>query len=139
VAGQYRPLLGELGLTFPQYLVMMCLWESGELRVGELGARLGMDTGTLSPLLQRLQAVGVVSRRRRAEDGRSVAVGLTPAGRALQQRAVEISARMIDLIGLDAAEFERLRTQLRQLADRLCAIDEDKSAESDVALGAAGG
>jgi DNA-binding MarR family transcriptional regulator len=117
VSGRYRPLLGELGLTFPQYLVMMCLWKSGELTVGELGQRLGMDTGTLSPMLTRLEAAGVVGRRPGATDRRTVFIGLTPAGRGLRERARGVSACMIEALGLDAAQFQQLRTRLRQLAD----------------------
>jgi DNA-binding MarR family transcriptional regulator len=117
VTGRYRPLLAELGLTFTQYLVMMCLWKSGELTVGELAARVGLDTATLSPMLTRLEAAGVISRRAGASDRRTVFIDLTSAGRALRERAVGVSACMIEALGLDATEFELLRTRLRQLAE----------------------
>lgn len=79
----YRPLLDELGLTYPQYLVMLVLWESEPRGVRELGEELGLDSGTLSPLLKRLEALGFVERRRSGEDERRVAVHLSDTGRAL--------------------------------------------------------
>jgi DNA-binding MarR family transcriptional regulator len=79
----YRPVLEELGLTYPQYLVMLVLWESEPRGVKELGEELGLDSGTLSPLLKRLESLGLVERRRSGEDERRVAIHLTPAGREL--------------------------------------------------------
>ena len=83
----YRPLLADLGLTYPQYLVMLVLWESDGLGVGEIGDRLALDSGTLSPLIRRMEKGGLVTRERAADDERRVTVHLTEAGRALEQRA----------------------------------------------------
>src|SRR5215210_637959 len=112
VTARYRPMLEELGLTYPQYLVMMLLWEQDNQTVGQLGGRLALDSGTLSPLLKRLTAAGLVTRHRRTDDERSVSVRLTEAGRALQGPACSISAEMIDAIGFDAAEFDHLKQRL---------------------------
>jgi DNA-binding MarR family transcriptional regulator len=117
VTGRFRPLLAQLGLTYPQYLLMMCLWKSGELTVGQLGAQLGMESGTLSPILARLEETGLIGPHPGRTDRRTVLIALTPTGRALQERALDVSARMIEALGLDATEFEQLRTQLLQLAE----------------------
>src|SRR3978361_751574 len=87
VTARYRPMLDAVGLTYPQYLVMMLLWESDHQTVGQLGSRLALDSGTLSPLLHRLTAAGLVTRHRRVEDERSVSVRLTEAGPAPQAPA----------------------------------------------------
>ena len=88
VTARYRPMLDALGLTYPQYLVMMLLWESDHQTVGQLGSRLALDSGTLSPLLKRLTAAGLVTRHRRVEDERSVSIALTDEGRALRGQGV---------------------------------------------------
>ena len=87
VTGLYRSLLDGLGLTYPQYLVMLVLWEGAELTVSELGERLYLDSATLTPLLKRLQSAGLVTRTRGASDERQVLIALTPAGRALIVRS----------------------------------------------------
>jgi MarR family transcriptional regulator, organic hydroperoxide resistance regulator len=119
VTARYRPMLDELGLTYPQYLVMMLLWEDDHQTVGQLGTRLALDSGTLSPLLKRLTSAGLVTRHRRVEDERSVAIALTDAGRALEGEAVRISEEMIGAIGFDAREFDDLKARLRLLTDRV--------------------
>ena len=119
VTARYRPMLEAIGLTYPQYLVMMLLWEQDNQTVGQLGTRLALDSGTLSPLLKRLTAAGLVTRHRRVEDERSVSIALTDAGRALRDRAFSISESMIGAIGFDAEEFDDLRARLRQLTDRV--------------------
>ncbi|MCA0145824.1 MarR family winged helix-turn-helix transcriptional regulator [Blastococcus sp. LR1] len=119
VTARYRPMLDELGLTYPQYLVMMLLWETDNQTVGQLGNRLALDSGTLSPLLKRLTAAGLVSRHRRVEDERSVSIALTDAGRALREKSVAISEEMIGAIGFDAAEFDDLKSRLRLLTERV--------------------
>ena len=86
----YRPLLEPLGITYPQYLALLALWERAPRSVGELGEALGLDSGTLTPLLKRLQAGGLVTRTRDARDERRVLVALTPAGAALRERAASI-------------------------------------------------
>ncbi|HYO20424.1 MAG TPA: MarR family transcriptional regulator, partial [Dermatophilaceae bacterium] len=83
----YRPLLADLGVTYPQYLVMLVLWEDDGLGVGEIGERLSLDSGTVSPLLKRLESAGLVDRVREDADERRVSIHLTAAGRALEQRA----------------------------------------------------
>jgi MarR family transcriptional regulator, organic hydroperoxide resistance regulator len=119
VTARYRPMLDKLGLTYPQYLVMMLLWETDHQTVGQLGSRLALDSGTLSPLLKRLTAAGLVTRHRRVEDERSVSISLTDAGRALEQKALAISEEMIGAIGFDNGEFEELMQRLRLLTDRV--------------------
>ena len=119
MTARYRPMLEELGLTYPQYLVMMLLWESDHQTVGQLGSRLALDSGTLSPLLKRLTAAGLVTRHRRVEDERSVSITLTEAGRALEEKAVAISEEMIGAIGFDAQEFQELMQRLRLLTERV--------------------
>ena len=119
VTARYRPMLEEIGLTYPQYLVMMLLWETDHQTVGQLGARLALDSGTLSPLLKRLTAAGLVTRHRRVEDERSVAIALTEEGRALQDKAYRISEEMIGAIGFGTDEFTDLRDRLRVLIERV--------------------
>lgn len=119
VTARYRPMLDELGVTYPQYLVLMLLWEEDGQSVGQLGTRLALDSGTLSPLLKRLTAAGLVTRHRRADDERSVSVRLTDAGRALQGPACSISAEMIDALALNQAQFDELKAQLRLITERV--------------------
>jgi DNA-binding MarR family transcriptional regulator len=115
----YRPLLEDLGLTYPQYLVMLVLWEAEPKGVKELGMDLGLDSGTLSPLLKRLEAMELVERRRSAEDERRVEVHLTPAGRTLSGKANAIPQRLAEAAGLSAVELEQLRSTLERLTDAL--------------------
>lgn len=115
----YRPLLEELGLTYPQYLVMMVLWEVQPRSVRELGEELGLDSGTLSPLLKRLESLGLVERRRSAADERRVEVFLTAAGTALSVRATGIPQRLAEAAGLSAAELDQLRETLGRLTAAL--------------------
>src|SRR4051794_23604305 len=119
VTARYRPMLDELGLTYPQYLVMMLLWEEDNQTVGQLGTKLALDSGTLSPLLKRLTAAGLVTRHRRIEDERSVSIALTEEGRALRDRALPISETMIGAIGFDTSEFDDLKERLRVLVERV--------------------
>ncbi|MFD5447125.1 MarR family winged helix-turn-helix transcriptional regulator [Streptomyces sp. NPDC003470] len=117
--GVYRVLLKELGLTYPQYLVMLVLWEHGELPVKKLGEHLRLDSGTLSPLLKRLEAAGLVHRERSAQDERSVRVRLTEEGVALRERAAEVPRRIAAATGLELAEVQDLRTRLDRLTTAL--------------------
>src|SRR4051812_44588751 len=119
VTARYRPMLDQLGVTYPQYLVLMLLWEEDGQTVGQLGQRLALDSGTLSPLLKRLTSAGLVTRHRRADDERSVSVRLTDAGRALEGPACAISAQMIDALALDKSEFSELKGRLRMIPDRV--------------------
>ncbi len=115
----YRPVLDELGLTYPQYLVMLVLWENEPRSVRELGTELGLDSGTLSPLLKRLEALGFVERRRSAEDERRVEIHLSDAGRALSARAGAVPQRLADAAGLSAAELAQLHDTLGRLTAAL--------------------
>lgn len=90
----YRPLLEPLGLTYPQYIVMLALWEHGELSAGGLGERVALDSGTLVPLIRKLKALGLVERQRSASDDRSVLISLTPAGAQLRERAHAVPAHI---------------------------------------------
>ncbi|MGY1643990.1 MarR family winged helix-turn-helix transcriptional regulator [Geodermatophilus sp. SYSU D00703] len=119
MTARYRPLLDAIGLTYPQYLVMMLLWETDNQTVGQLGARLSLDSGTLSPLLKRLTAAGLVTRHRRVEDERSVSIALTDAGRTLRDRAESISGEIICALDLDREEFADLRAKLNLVTERV--------------------
>lgn len=115
----YRPKLERLGLTYPQYLVMLALWERDGRSVSELGKALDLDSGTLSPLLKRLESTGFVQRRRAVDDERRVDIVLTDHGRDLRAEACRIPAEMADAAGLTAGEFEALRGLLRKLTHTL--------------------
>ncbi|MFG3369060.1 MarR family winged helix-turn-helix transcriptional regulator [Streptomyces sp. NPDC048156] len=117
--GVYRTLLKDLGLTYPQYLVMLVLWEDGELPVKRLGERLRLDSGTLSPLLKRLEAAGLVQRERSARDERSVNVRPTGAGTELRERAALVPRRIAAATGFDLAEIEDMRARLDRLTAAL--------------------
>jgi DNA-binding MarR family transcriptional regulator len=119
MTARYRPLLDAIGLTYPQYLVMMLLWEEDNQTVGQLGARLSLDSGTLSPLLKRLTTAGLVTRHRRVEDERSVAIALTDAGRELREKADAISGEIICALDLDRAEFADLKAKLNLITERV--------------------
>jgi len=121
VTGLYRPILEELGLTYPQYLVLLVLWNRDEVSVKELGAALHLDYGTLTPLLKRLQANGLLRRERRPDDERAVRISLTDAGTALRERARPIPAAIGDAMGLEPEAFERTRATLRQLTENVTA------------------
>ncbi|GGS47946.1 MULTISPECIES: MarR family winged helix-turn-helix transcriptional regulator [Streptomyces] len=122
--GVYRVILKDLGLTYPQYLVMLVLWEQGDLPVKKLGEQLRLDSGTLSPLVKRLEGAGLVRRERSAEDERSVLVQLTEDGAALRERALEVPRRIMSATGFDLAEIVDLRARLDQLTSALDAAAE---------------
>ena len=115
----YRPVLEELGLTYPQYLVMLVLWERGDTPVTGIGQALQLETGTLSPLLKRLEAMGLVSRTRQADDERSVRVALTPAGRELEASSFGVQRRIGEATGMTLAEIVELRGTLQRLTEHL--------------------
>ena len=115
----YAPHLAELGLTYPQYLTMLVLWEAdAALTVGAIGERLRLDSGTLTPLLKRLEDTGLVERRRDAADERRVNIALTDDGRALRSRAEGVPAKVFACNGLTVAESMALRDTLTALSDR---------------------
>ena len=115
VVSLYTPYLKELGLTYTQYIVFLVLWEHDGIPVGELGKRLYLDNGTLTPLLKKLEAAGYLSRSRDKTDERVVIVTLTEQGRALKQRAKEIPLKVGSCIHLDKKEAAGLYTLLYQL------------------------
>jgi len=119
VTARYRPLLVDLGLTYPQYLVMLVLWEqarNGRLtRVSDLGARLRLDSGTLTPLLKRLADRGLVIRQRNLDDERVVTVALTKAGHDLREQAGQIPGRLLCGIDVEPGRLVALRDELRQV------------------------
>ncbi|MCW7946361.1 MarR family transcriptional regulator [Streptomyces hygroscopicus] len=117
--GVYRVVLKELGLTYPQYLVMLVLWEHGELPVKKLGEHLRLDSGTLSPLLKRLEAAGLVRRERSTQDERSVQVRLTDEGTSLKERALRVPRRIAAATGFDLTEIMELRARLDRLTRAL--------------------
>jgi DNA-binding MarR family transcriptional regulator len=121
LTGFYRPLLAELGLTYPQYLVLLALWERDGQSVGALGEQLRLDYGTLSPLLKRLEAAGLVRRARRTDDERTVTASLTDAGQALRQHADCIPEQVLAATGLEPDAFEALRDTLTSLTTAVTA------------------
>ncbi|AQT78897.1 MarR family transcriptional regulator [Mycolicibacterium litorale] len=121
VTAAYRPLLAELDLTYPQYLVLLVLWEEGRANVGRLCERLHLDSGTLSPLLKRLETVGYVARERSAEDERRVDVVLTTAGKRLQGKAACIPERLLAVSDMSLDEIVALRDAVQRLSDTVLA------------------
>ena len=115
----YKPLLDPLGLTYPQYLVMLVLWEGDAVSVSELGQRLMLDSGTLTPLLKRLEASGWVARERDSADERRVRVHLTPSGRALKARAAKVPPQVLCATGCSLAEIAALTVQIKALRDEI--------------------
>jgi DNA-binding MarR family transcriptional regulator len=115
----YKPLLEELGLTYPQYLAMLVLWERDGLMVSELGERLYLDSGTLTPLLKRLEAAGLVARTRDVQDERRVHISLTAAGRKLKARAQKIPGCVLSASQCSIPELVQLTGQIRALRERL--------------------
>jgi DNA-binding MarR family transcriptional regulator len=111
----YKPLLDALGLTYPQYLVMLVLWEGDGLTISVLGERLSLDSGTLTPLLKRMEGAGWLARQRSGEDERRVHVALTPAGRALQGQAAHVPGCVVAQSGLTLGEVMALNQQIRKL------------------------
>ncbi len=128
----YKPLLEPLGLTYPQYLVMLVLWERDGLAVGEIGERLALDSGTLTPLLKRLELAGLVLRLRDTGDERRVRVALSAAGRALRHRAEAVPQAIATASGCTLGELRDLTAQLQglrqRLADTLAALPSSSTA-----------
>ncbi len=112
VIGLYRPLLEPMGLTHPQYLVMLALWGRTPLSVKELSGMLALDPGTLSPLLKRLEAIGYLRRDRAVTDERQLAVTLTPEGTALRDQAIAIPTAVFERLGMGVAELVALHESL---------------------------
>ena len=115
----YKPLLDELGLTYPQYLAMLVLWERDDLMVSELGERLYLDSGTLTPLLKRLQSSGYITRVRAVEDERRVHITLTATGRKLKLKAAKIPGCILSASQYSIPELAALASQVRALRQHL--------------------
>ena len=124
----YRPLLNELGLTYPQYLVMVVLWQEDALTLKALAERLDLDSPTLTPLLKRLEANGFVTRTRSRVDERALEIRLTPAGRALRSPAEQVRAGVVCQSGLQPDSMSRMRAELHSLASSLKGSDTDTKA-----------
>lgn len=120
VTNSYREGLAGLGLTYPQFVTLLALWESDDISVRDLGKRLRLDSGTLSPLLKRLETLGFISRHRATDDERRVQIRLTPAGLALEGPVMEVQRDVASHLELSPDEASVLRT----LAQRLTAVDE---------------
>jgi len=117
----YKPLLEPLGLTYPQYLVMLVLWQGDGITVSQIGERLALDSGTLTPLLKRLEASGLVQRLRDTTDERRVLLQLTPAGRALKARALSVPQTIAAASGCELGELSSLTARLQALRQQLSA------------------
>lgn len=115
----YRPLLNPLGITYLQYMVLMVLWEESSLKVKELGERLGLDSGTLTPLLKRLASKGLVERERGKDDERVRVITITQAGQKLRERALDIPKALARLSGMQAAQMKDLKNLCKQLLETL--------------------
>ncbi len=115
----YQPLLDELDITYPQYLVMLVLWDHDGERVSQIGERLHLDSATLTPLLKRLETRGVIARRRSTIDERVVEVFLTTEGKRLEKRAAGVPSALFAKSGLTVSELGQLRTTLQQVTRRL--------------------
>jgi len=137
ISTSYRPLLAALGLTYPQYLAMLALWEHGRLTVGELCGLLYLDTGTVSPLLKRLEAAGLVVRQRRPEDERSVTITLSAAGKELETEAKSVPGAMAGCLLADAGEYHALKATLSGLIARLedSSCPQEETAASNPGVG----
>ncbi len=115
----YKPLLADLGLTYPQYLALLALWERDGQQVSELGERLFLDSGTLTPLLKRLESAGLVRRARSSDDERRVHIHLTPDGHALKARAAAVPGCVLQATQCSLGEVIEMTRQLQALRDRL--------------------
>ncbi len=115
ITNAYREGLAGLGLTYPQFVTLLALWETDDMGVGELGERLHLDSGTLSPLLKRLEALGFITRERAVDDERRVRIRLTPTGTALQEPVLAVQHEVASHLDLTADEAALLRTLARRL------------------------
>ena len=123
VISLYRPLLEPMGLTHPQYLVMLALWQDEPLMVRDLADRLSLEPATLSPLLKRLEAIGYLTRTRDPDDERSLRVALTPLGRGLRRQALDIPPTIMGRLGMDVDQLVGLHRQLTEVIARAGEVD----------------
>src|SRR6478735_3454750 len=126
VIGMYRPLLEPMGLTHPQYLVMLALWQDAPLSVRRLGELLSLEPATLSPLLKRLETSGYVNRARDPKDERSLNVTLTTAGRQLRERALAIPPTVVQQLGMEIAELQERHANLTNVIRHTKHVDTDR-------------
>ena len=115
----YRGLLEEIGVTYPQYLALLVLWEDGTVSVKELGRKLFLDSGTLTPMLKRMETNGLVERHRSVEEERSVVISLTKKGEAMKEKAACVPTRLLERLEMDGEELERLDQTLTTILGRL--------------------
>ena len=119
ITGLYRPILDELDMTYPQYLVLMVLWEGDGLTVTHIGEKLYLDSGTLTPLLKRLESKGFISRKRKKEDERVVEVFLDEAGKQLQKKACEIPGKIQEKLGIQPEELLHLKDTVLKILNKI--------------------
>jgi DNA-binding MarR family transcriptional regulator len=124
VIAAYRPVLEPMGLTHPQYLVMLALWESEPRSLSEIASLLRLEPATLSPLVKRLEAAGLVTRARSTHDERQLALALTDAGRRLRDRAEEVPGQVVEALGVDIDELADIQARLTALVDRIAPVPE---------------
>ena len=115
----YRPLLDDLGITYPQYLVLLALWEQDGQTIGAIAERLALESSTITPLVKRLEAGGLLARARNPIDERQVFVRLTGAGRDMQERSTCLAERLLEKSKLSVADIQRLNEQVKALRDAL--------------------
>jgi len=125
IEAKYRPLLAKLGLTYSQYLAMLALWENRELEIGRLCELLALDTGTVSPLVKRLEAAGLVQRTRKTEDERVVVVSLTEKGAALEDKARAVPRALARCLVADEKDYVKHRDLLRQMVQQIESMHEE--------------
>ncbi len=119
ITGLYRPLLEELDITYPQYLVMMVIWEHQRLTVNQIGEKLFLDSGTITPILKRLEAKSYIVRQRKIEDERVVEISLTDEGERLQDKACLIPEKMNDRLNLSETDVQELKQAISKLLDKI--------------------
>jgi len=117
---RYRPFLDALGITYPQYLVLMVLWEEKTQTVNELGGKLRLDSGTLTPLLKRLESKGFILRKRKSTDERVVEISLTNQGDQLRLKAADVPLKLMESMPVTKEELIRLREIVTEILDRMC-------------------
>ncbi len=115
----YRPILEKLDITYPQYLVLLVLWEYGQMNVRDMGEKLFLDSGTLTPLLKRMERQGIVLRERSIKDERTVLISLTDKGRMLKEEALSIPLQLANNLDIDRKEYETLMVALKRLIAKM--------------------
>ena len=118
IVNRYRPLLEDLDVTYPQYLVLMVLWNEEEQTVGQLGEKLLLDSGTLTPLLKRMEQKGILNRSRSPEDERVVKLSLTEKGKAMKEKAKDIPCRLMESMKISEEELLELKTIITKILNK---------------------